>query len=271
MHGFDFLWGVDPRLKELSGLDDDIARRMHATAADIPDTPVALCIVAVGDEDIGIVAKELATRGTLHTGTLVFHTSGVRTSADLLPLANAGMLTGSIHPIQSFSATAGQTSLHAIGCGIEGSDAFHARAVALAADLGWSALRIAAEQKALYHAACVFAGNFPTVLAALAAELLGKSAVESSDRTLQLLLPMMKEVLSRLQHSSPQASLTGPASRGQATVLRQHFEELLGFDSLSAEVYRSLSLAAAKLAGLSPASLSLLREALATGEAGERT
>ncbi|MCZ7555644.1 MAG: DUF2520 domain-containing protein [Bacteroidia bacterium] len=266
MQGFDFLWGVDPRLEELSGLDNEIVRRLHARVADIPDVPVDACVIAVGDEQIGIVTKELVTQGTLRTGTLVFHTSGVRTSAELLPLEDAGMLTGSIHPIQSFIASAGETPLRGIGCGIEGTDAFYARAVALARDFGWSALRIATDQKALYHAACVFAGNFPTVLAALSEELLRKSAVESPDRTLPFLLPMMEEVLSRLQHTAPRASLTGPASRGQSTVLLQHFEQLLGFDSLSAEVYRSLSLAAAKLAGVSPASLSHLRAALVESE-----
>jgi predicted short-subunit dehydrogenase-like oxidoreductase (DUF2520 family) len=264
--GFDFVWGVDNRLDRLAGLEEAILHRIHPGLADIPELPIDVCIIAVGDAMIATVASELALRGILKAGTLVFHTSGVHAAVELRSLQERGMITGSMHPIQSFADTGGHTPLVGIGCGVEGSDEFCDRAAALAAAFGWHALRIESQNKALYHAACVFAGNFPTVLAAQAAALLRASTIDSTTNPLPYLLPMMEATIRRLHTMPPEASLTGPAARAQNSIVRTQYGHILAHDSVSADVYRSMSLAAATLAGLSTSELSRLRDALEHSE-----
>jgi predicted short-subunit dehydrogenase-like oxidoreductase (DUF2520 family) len=261
-HGFRLVWAVDIRPEVLSTVKTHFHCTVHGCIGELTTSEIDICIIAVGDEAIADVAKDLAIHGVLREGTLVFHTSGARGAAELLSLSEKLIHTGAIHPIQSFADTAGNTPLEGIGCGVEGSDEFCERAFELAAAFGWRALRIDTESKALYHAACVFAGNFPTVLAAQAAELLRASTPDTAANTLPYLLPMMETVLRRLHTMSPEASLTGPAARAQSTVVRTQHGHILSHDPLTADVYRSLSLAAATLAGLTPAALSRLREAM---------
>jgi predicted short-subunit dehydrogenase-like oxidoreductase (DUF2520 family) len=216
--------------------------------ADINSSPVDLCIIAVVDDAIATVSEDLAASTALHSDALVFHTSGMRTSAALHALAAAGVHAGSIHPIQSFADPLGFTDTTGIGCGIEGTDAFCEKAFALATSFGWKPLRIDAGQKALYHAACVFAGNFPTVLAAHADELLRSASGSASASTLPMLLPMMQTVIARLQDASPADALTGPAARGQAEVVREHLSLLSTRHPTLAASYRALSESAAMIA-----------------------
>ncbi len=246
--GYSFAWGVDARSEPSAGLEKSLSRRLSQHIGDVAAKPVELCIIAVNDDAIPAAAHALAQSRLLQPGAVVFHTSGIRDSSGLRELTEAGFTAGAMHPIQSFSDACGRTPVTGIGCGIEGTDAFCEKAFALAASFGWKPLRIPLEQKALYHAACVFAGNFPTVLAAHADELLRSASGRVDASTLPMLLPMMETVIARLHESSPADALTGPAARGQSVVVQNHAELLDTRHPGSAAIYRELSLAAAKLA-----------------------
>jgi predicted short-subunit dehydrogenase-like oxidoreductase (DUF2520 family) len=247
--GCTLAWVVDTRQTLPDSIDQQIAECIHGGFDNITDESVDTCIIAVNDEAIESVAHALSQRGFAAPGTLVFHTSGYRNSDALKAIAGTGVLTGSIHPIASFSDTAGRTELTGIGCGIEGSDAFCERALSLASFFGWKGLRIDSERKVQYHAACVFAGNFLTVLAAHSETLLRTAAHSDTGASLHCLLPMMQRLLERLHDVPPAMALTGPAARGQHAIVNAHLAVLYEHFPDLAPVYRELSEAAARVAG----------------------
>jgi predicted short-subunit dehydrogenase-like oxidoreductase (DUF2520 family) len=252
----------------------------HASVHDdipesIPDH-ISFAILAVPDSSITETAHRLAALHPLPSRMMVFHCSGTMDSSALAPLSETGCLMGCIHPMQSFhSVFLEESALSGIGCGIEGGDEFCEKARAFAEELSWRPLRIDARRKALYHAANVFAGNFPIVLASVAERLLAKAAAVE-DRTagegkagegkagegkagegkagegkaeLSYLLPMMRTVLARLENVGPSEALTGPAARGEREIIARHLEALEETDPDIRILYETLTREAAKLAG----------------------
>jgi predicted short-subunit dehydrogenase-like oxidoreductase (DUF2520 family) len=142
--------------------------------------------------------------------------------------------------MQSFSSDNLPASmLVGIGCGLEGNDLFARETRKLTDRLQWHALRVSAVQKALYHAANVFAGNFPVVLASIAERLLRAST--SDEASLTHLLPMMRAVCERLGESGAERTLTGPAARGDIETIHRHRDALDSLDPGLRSLYDMLS------------------------------
>ena len=193
--------------------------------SNIPSVASAI-IISIQDHKIAGLAERLASISRSYTNVFIAHTSGIRTSDDLAPLAALGAVTGSFHPIQSFpSPYLDVQRLDAIGCGIEGDEAFIERAKNLAAVLGWKPLLITKEYKSMYHLACVFAGNLLTTLAADALNILQQAT--GPDTTIAPLSPMIRSVLKEIEQGSPRSAFTGPVARGDATTIELHFQQLL--------------------------------------------
>ncbi|MBR9978626.1 MAG: DUF2520 domain-containing protein [Bacteroidetes bacterium] len=213
----------DPSLTLSTVIPDSLPGNARYCALTVPDGAVA----------------EVAHRLSLSTGTagcIIFHCSGTLTSDVLAVPAAAGGIAGGIHPMQSFSSDDLPASmLTGIGCGIEGDEQFCREATKLAMMLQWRPLRIQAEHKALYHAANVFAGNFPTVLASIAERLLRASASDASDASLAHLLPMMRAVMQRIDEVGVAQALTGPAVRGDHETVQHHLDIL---DTIEPDFHR---------------------------------
>jgi predicted short-subunit dehydrogenase-like oxidoreductase (DUF2520 family) len=190
----------------------------------IPEQPGAI-LLCVQDQKIAVLAERLAALDRNWEGVFVAHTSGIVTSDALQALQQRGAVTGSFHPIQSFpSSYMDIQRLQGIGCGIEGEEPFLQPARDFAAQLGWSPIVIRKQQKALYHLACVYAGNFITTLVADTLEIF--RAATSQDEDLAPLLPMIRSVLSEAAATSPREAFTGPVARGDAATLEKHLEAL---------------------------------------------
>lgn len=207
-------------------------------SAEIPDSlpmNAQYCALTVPDAAVAEVARRLPL-GSGASDCIIFHCSGTLTSDALVVPAAAGGIVGGIHPMQSFSSGDLPASmLIGIGCGIEGDEHFYREATKFAEILRWKPLRIQPEHKALYHAANVFAGNFPTVLASIAARLLRASAYDASDASLAHLLPMMHAVLQRIDEVGVEQALTGPAARGDHETIQRHRDVL---DTIEPDVRR---------------------------------
>ena len=224
----------------LSGLHADVATSATLPAS-FPDG-ITHCVLAVPDARIASVARDLAALPDLPPGLVVVHTSGSQPSALLAPLALHGCVTGCLHPMQSFPLEPlAPERLDGIGCGVEGSDTFWTEASALAVALGWKPLRIAAERKALYHAANVFVGNFPVALALIAEQLLRASADDATAASIGHLLPMLHTVVHRLDTFPPSEALTGPAARGDHDTIARHLEALGAFDPELRAAYAAIT------------------------------
>jgi predicted short-subunit dehydrogenase-like oxidoreductase (DUF2520 family) len=136
----------------------------------------------------------------------------------------------------------------------------------LAARLGAHALRIPAGEKATYHAAAVFASNFPTVLAAVAAHLLAGAGIEESEAW-GAIRALMRGAVANLDDATPARALTGPIARGDADTIAKHHGALASQPATRA-LYASLSLAAVELArggGASDEALGEIRRLLVAG------
>jgi len=197
-------------------------------------------LLCTQDSLIGEAAKQLETSGRVYTQSIIAHTSGSVPSSVLAPLASRCRATGSLHPIQSFhSPNPGAVALEGIGCGVEGSDDFIEAAAGLAIRLDWRTVVVSSERKALYHAACVFAGNFPVALGEIARSIMAQAA--KSPVAVSHLLPMIKSVSERLRFVPAAEAITGPASRGDKDTISSHYNALSELDPDAAKLYAAFT------------------------------
>lgn len=203
-------------------------------------------VVAVSDSALDDVFSGLAaarSTNTLAHGTVVLYTSGGATPAGIAALRSAGVPVGTFHPLAPFpTPERGAQALHDGWIGIDGDATACSTARRLAAAVGARTVNIPAGAKPAYHAAAVFASNFPVVLAALAGGVLTRAGVESRTAE-QVVAQLMTAAVENLAHGAPAQVLTGPAVRGDEAVLAAH-RDALRDDRMASEVYDVLTRAA---------------------------
>lgn len=203
-----------------------------------------MVVLAVPDDAVTPLARELAEEGSVARGQVVLHLSGLLDREALAPLRGSGAALGSFHPLQTIAdpATAGERLAGAYA-GIEGDDRAAAAGEGLARALRMQPVRIPALGKPTYHAGAVFAANFTTVLAGVA-ERLARAAGIAPDVARQLYLPLFRGAVANLEGGAAVA-LTGPVRRGDVRTIRAHLA-VLGPEE--ARMYRLLALEALRLA-----------------------
>lgn len=199
-----------------------------------------LIVIAVPDDEIAEVALALSRHSDLlRSRPAFFHTSGALTHEVLDPLARNGAVTFSLHPIQTFppglSPARRGSLLRGITYGFEGS--VRARVVAgrVVRDLGGKLVQIPKQAKILYHAACVFASNYPVAMLAVASQLARSAGL----RGLEPLKPLIRTAIAAALEGSPTDALTGPVVRGSVGTVRAHLKALDASDPALATVYRA--------------------------------
>ncbi|MEO8139906.1 MAG: DUF2520 domain-containing protein [Gemmatimonadota bacterium] len=205
----------------------------------------ATILLAVPDDAIADVARQLSLAGAVESSQTVLHLSGLHDRRALRALEGSGASLGSFHPLQTVSdpdtAAARWRGAYAA---IEGD----ARAVAegrrLSGLLGLTPVEIPSSAKAAYHAGAVVASNYVVVLAGIAARLATEAGVPGEVAG-RIYLPMITGAAENLQGQSAAAALTGPVRRGDVATLLAHLEAIpLGDRPL----YARLGLEALKLA-----------------------
>ena len=164
-----------------------------------------IVLLCVPDGEIAAAAAHVAR------GRLVGHCSGATT---LAPLAPHEAL--SLHPLMTVPEE-GATFTGAT-CAVAGSTPRALQAAhELAARLGMTAVEIADEDRAAYHAAASMASNFLVTLEAAAEEVLASAGAGR-----ELLVPLVRAAVENWAALGPERALTGPIARGdEATVERQ--------------------------------------------------
>jgi predicted short-subunit dehydrogenase-like oxidoreductase (DUF2520 family) len=154
------------------------------------------------------------------------------------------------------------------------------RLAALARALGARPKRVSDSERALYHAAAVFASNYVDVLLATAVKLLQAAGWSETEATSGL-LPLTEGVLTTVRRRGPVKALTGPVRRGDVNTVKRHLAVLaeLGGSARSSsapplvEQYRMLALIALEIAveaGLEPAAAERMQRALTQKAATRR-
>ncbi len=185
---------------------------------------VATCdIIFITTPDAAI--EDVARSLTWRAGQGVIHCSGALSLEPLGVAAAAGASIASFHPLQTLACieTSQEAAERLSGiCYALEADGWLSDWLELAAhDLGGHTIRLAPEDRALYHQAAVFACGYVSTLLDAAEEMwvhLGLSPAQAR----AALAPLAQTTVSNFGRVGSHASVTGPIPRGDvATVERQ--------------------------------------------------
>ncbi len=220
----------------------------HSLADIAPNT--SLVIIAVPEHSLDEISRQLAALdGLPFESMFASHTSGSLTSDVLSAVANKGVHTFSLHPIQSFppAAASGQSDkiLDGIWYGFEGPSDTRIFAKQLTKELGGRFLEVPKDKKILYHLACVFASNYPLVLLGAVERL----ARQVTGRNLAPFRRLFESSATNGFQLGAAQALTGPLTRGSVEVIHRHMIELSSKQPDLLALYGALGLSALDLLG----------------------
>jgi len=210
--------------------------------------PADIWLISVPDTHIASVAVQLSDQCAGVQDSIAVHSSGALSAEALAPLRAKRCAIASAHPVLSF-ADPGSAIFQFEGtpCGLEGDE--RARAVwgEALSGVGARCFNIRSEKKKLYHAAAVFASNFLPVLSAISLELWNEAGIPQ-ELGETMLRTLARNSVGNLVALGPRDALTGPASRGDTTVVCEQARALAKWDTKTSEAYQVLSELAVRLA-----------------------
>lgn len=189
-----------------------------------------LYLLAVNDSAI----EEVSANITHVLGKNVFlaHTSGATPST---VFEGKTQRYGVFYPLQSFSKEQTVDFLNIPFCidAVKSEDKELLQQ--LAELLSKKVFLITDEQRTVLHVAAVFVNNFSNYLFHI-----GDRILKDHDMPFELLLPLIKETVSKLDQLAPREAQTGPAVRGDDATIQRHLDFLKQYPEYR-EVYRILS------------------------------
>lgn len=202
--------------------------------------PADVFMLSVLDDQIDNCCAELARNHCLQTGNIIFHCSGALSSRVLQAATEIGAKTASVHPIRSFADPAMVAeNFSGTFCGIEGdADALTVLLPALAA-INARSLSIHASTKTLYHAASVFACNYPLSLIDLALRAYVAAGIPEQVAR-ELAQPLIQETIANAFRLGPALALTGPIARDDMAMVAKHQSAVDEWDQDAGRVYQAL-------------------------------
>ncbi|CAG7612965.1 Rossmann-like and DUF2520 domain-containing protein [Leucobacter soli] len=204
-----------------------LVRALRGAGRDVPD-PSPRGATGAGADIVLLAVPDAAIAGAARCivpGHLVGHLSGATTLDPLEPHERF-----SLHPLITILApdpdpdpgsgagVAGASPFIGASAAVAGStDRALAVAEGLATELGMRTLRVAEQDRALYHAAASVASNFLVALEWFAERLAASAGVDRA-----ALAPLVAAAERNWAEVGPELALTGPIARGDtATVARQ--------------------------------------------------
>ncbi len=192
------------------------------------DTESGIVIIAVPDDAVTDVARQIALLHRDYRSFVFFHTSGTLASTALEPLRKRGAAVGSFHPLQTFLKKNGETaSFKGIWIAVEGDRRAREVGKFLAKKIGARLFSVDSQLKKFYHIAAVFASNyFVTLLSAV--ETLGAQAKLPKRKIIEIFEPLIIQTLNNVKQYGAASALTGPIKRGDIRTIQKHLEALSG-------------------------------------------
>ena len=233
-----------------------------ASVNELDEISSEIIFITTRDFEIEDAAEKLAEK-IKNKETVVFHTSGSRSSEILKPLREIGCLTGSIHPLTSISdAELGAQRFEKANFCVEGDREAVEIAERIVAALGGKHFSIATKYKTLYHASAVMACGHLVALIDTAIEMLGRCGVHETAAK-ETLLPLIKSTIENLEVQTPAEALTGTFARADVKTFERHLAAIEESVSDEArEIYLQLGARSAHLAQRQGANAEDLREIL---------
>ena len=183
-------------------------------------------IIAVNDDAIETVSNQLSVGDKI-----VVHTCG---SAPMHILKNASKNFGVLYPLQSLRKEIVYSPV--IPFLIDGNNNHSKNIITkLATSISNNVTEASDKQRMQYHLSAVIASNFTNYLFSLT-----KKYCTANNIQFALLLPLIEEVVNRLQVFSPAEMQTGPAIRGDISTIQKHLSLLKDFPQLK-NIYEMMS------------------------------
>ena len=243
--------GVFARRKDDQGVARHLGREARLIGDPMPEAD--LLVVAVRDDVIFDTARALVGRAVGVPRAV--HLSGLAPVGALGPLREAGLDTGSFHPLQTLPDWhTGSRSLRGAHIGITAGERLGEVLEDLAGSLGCRPFRIADDVKPLYHAAAAASSNYVLTALAVAEALFSKAAVD-----LRVARPLVEQVVANAFDLGIGSALTGPIARGDTGTVRSQLEAVDLQAPLASEAFRTFARATAVVAGTAE----LMEDALA--------
>lgn len=199
-----------------------------------------LRLVAVSDGAIAEVAQSLVERDPVPTA----HVSGSVSIDALRPLADIGVATGSLHPLQTMpDASTGADQLTGAWAAVTATEPFATELDAFAESIGCTPFRLADDDKAVYHAAASAASNYSNAALELAFRLM-----TAADVPFQATRPLVEATIANAYALGPAAARTGPIARGDRETVNRQLEAADSVGTVEFLAFRSMTEAAITLA-----------------------
>jgi len=226
-------------------------------------------LLTTPDGALGRVAGALAKFDEMKLrGKIVLHTSGALDRTVLAPLARRGASTGSLHPMQTFAGR-GVPKLEEVVFAVEGDRSAAMVARTIARSLGGVPVTINSKNKPAYHAAGALVAGHGLGLIEAATQVLLKLGFRRRD-AMGALLPLMRQMLDNFERLGPQASWTGPVSRGDFATVAKHTKALRSYPSEFNDAHAALALLASRVLSKNSAAASKqLKRALRKSTGGK--
>ncbi len=213
-------------ISESHNASDDLAKELGAEVKDHPsqvDEKIDLAILCVPDDVIQRTAESISPT------VAVVHTSGST------PMLNDRQKSGVLYPFQTFSKHV-RPDWKGIPVLVESNHAeLEELLLKIGRDLSGNVEVKSSDQRKIVHMSGVFGANFVNHILYLAERVLAKG-----DTSFEVLEPLLHETLRKAIEYSPEASQTGPARRGDESMISKHLEQLKD-DPCTQEIYRLLS------------------------------
>jgi predicted short-subunit dehydrogenase-like oxidoreductase (DUF2520 family) len=209
-----------------------------------------LVVLAVPDDALAGVVRDLAVAAAIETGTRVVHVAGGHGTDVLEPLRLAGARVAACHPAQTFpDPDRGFAALPGTTWAVTARPDDLGWASVLVGDLRGTPVPVAERNRTLYHAGLAVGANATTSVVTMARDLLLGAGVEDPGAFLGPLVTTA--AANAAEHGA--AALTGPVRRGDAGTVAAHLAELRAVLPEVVDAYLALSrlaLAHARRAGL---------------------
>jgi predicted short-subunit dehydrogenase-like oxidoreductase (DUF2520 family) len=169
-----------------------------------------LYIIAVIDSAINEISTALP-----FNDRLVVHTSGA-TNIDVINYKNRQAV---FYPLQSFTKGK-KIDFSTIPICIETIDKEDCKLLfEIGRSISNTVSQVSSEQRQYLHASAVFVNNFTNHMFHI-----GKEIAEHHNVDFELLKPLIKETIDKLQHKTPKEAQTGPAVRGDKSTMKKHLK-----------------------------------------------
>jgi predicted short-subunit dehydrogenase-like oxidoreductase (DUF2520 family) len=190
-------------------------------------------IVAVPDHRVKNVLESIRCGQE----TLVAHTAG-SIGLDVFP--DRIKKRGVFYPLQTFSKSR-KISFIDLPVLLESADDESSFILkTLVESIGGKVHFVDTEQRRMLHLSAVFVCNFTNHLLTL-----GKEVVSKADFPFEILVPLIKETISKALDSGPENSQTGPAVRHDQNTIEKHLE-LLSFSPELQRIYNEMTISIIK-------------------------